>query len=84
MGITFWLKLFSSSMVILGVVAGIGSLDAGASTDMQEGGFSGRIFGLIVLVFMVSIGILMHGVAAVLERLDEKGEAHEHSAGHKE
>ncbi|KZE37437.1 hypothetical protein AV656_12775 [Bhargavaea cecembensis] len=83
-GITFRLKLFGSLMVILGIIAGIGSLDTGASTDMQEGGFSGRIFGLIVLVFMVSIGILMHGVAAVLERLDEKGEEHEHTASHTE
>ncbi|WP_424237483.1 hypothetical protein [Bhargavaea ginsengi] len=35
---------------------------------------------LSALVIIVSIGILMHGIAAVLERLDEKGESHEHSA----
>ncbi|MCM3088602.1 hypothetical protein M3557_11790 [Bhargavaea ginsengi] len=36
---------------------------------------------LSVLVIIVSIGILMHGIAAVLERLDEKGASHEHPAG---
>ena len=81
MGITFWLKLFGSAMVIVGIIAGIGTADAGAG---PESGLVNLMVALSVLVIIVSIGILMHGMAAVLERLDEKGEAHERSAGHKE
>lgn len=81
MGITFWLKLFGSAMVIVGIIAGIGTADAGAG---PESGLVNLMVALSVLVIIVSIGILMHGMAAVLERLDEKGEAHEHSADHTE
>lgn len=81
MGITFWLKLFGSAMVIVGIIAGIGTADAGAG---PESGLVNLMVALSVLVIIVSIGILMHGMAAVLDRLDEKEEAHEHSAGHKE
>ncbi|WP_213421691.1 hypothetical protein [Bhargavaea massiliensis] len=81
MGITFWLKLFGSAMVIVGIIAGIGTADAGGG---PESGLVNLMVALSVLVIIVSIGILMHGMAAVLERLDEKGEAHEHSADHTE
>lgn len=77
MGITFWLKLCGSAMVVVGIIAGIGTADAGAG---PEGGLMNLMVALSVLVIIVSIGILMHGIAAVLERLDEKGESHEHSA----
>lgn len=43
--------------------------------------FGSAMVALSVLVIIVSIGILMHGIAAVLERLDEKGASHEHPAG---
>lgn len=77
MGITFWLKLCGSAMVVVGIIAGIGTADAGAG---PEGGLMNLMVALSVLLIIVSIGILMHGIAAVLERLDEKGESHEHSA----
>lgn len=80
MGIKVWLKLFGSATIVIGIIAGIGTLDAGMGT---EGRLMNLMVGLGVLTIIVSIGILMHGIAAVLDRLNEKGEAHEHSAGHK-
>ena len=61
------LKGFGIAMVALGIFLGIETLDGGAYQDMQYGGFAGRLSGLVVLVTGISIGLLMLGVAALLE-----------------
>ncbi|MET3574267.1 hypothetical protein ACFFIY_12350 [Bhargavaea ullalensis] len=61
------LKGFGIAMIVLGMFLGIETLDSGAHQDMQDGGFAGRLSGLAIFISGISIGLLMLGVAALLE-----------------